>query len=57
MHGVVSLGAQVTWNEVTTVAMPIPAALNTAVAVLPEDRHEIPCKTELSEMVGGQWPH
>ncbi|MGP8063891.1 MAG: hypothetical protein ACLP5O_15275 [Acidimicrobiales bacterium] len=57
MHGVVSPGAQVTWNEATTVAMPVPAALNTAVAVLPEGRHEIPCKTELSEIVGGQLPH
>jgi hypothetical protein len=57
VHGVVSLGAHVTSNEAQTVAVPIPAALNTAVAVLPEDRHEIPCKTELSEMVGGQWPH
>ena len=57
MHGVVSLEAHVTWNEANTVAMPVPAALNTAVAVLPEVRHEIPCKTELSEMVGGQLPH
>ena len=57
VHGVVSLGAHFTSNEAQTVAVPIPAALNTAVAVLPVDLQERPPKIELSEMVGGQRLH
>jgi hypothetical protein len=59
VHGVVSFGAHCTSNEAHTVAVPIPAALNTAVAVLPDGFHDRPPKIELSEMVGGQrlhWP-
>jgi hypothetical protein len=57
VHGVVSLGAHCTSNEAETVAVPIPAALNTAMAVLPIGFHERPPKIELSEMVGGQRDH
>jgi hypothetical protein len=57
VHGVVSLGAHLTSNEAQTVAVPIPAALNTAVAVLPDDPQELPRRIELSEMPGGQRPH
>jgi hypothetical protein len=57
VHGVLSIGAHLTSNVAVTVAAPALAALNTAVADLPEGLQESPRTIELSEMVGGQRLH
>jgi len=57
VHGVVLLGAQVASKDAVTIAVPVPDARNTAVAVLPEKLQDTPLSVELSEMVGGHRLH